>query len=61
VTKLQGGSTVTEDAPGTYLIKFFFSLLFVFVIIASVRVISDDDGKKDTLLYAKFLADVNSR
>ena len=35
--------------------------MFIFVIIASVGVISGDDGPKDTLLYAKFLADVNSR
>ena len=52
---------LNTDKPGTYLIKFFFSLMFVFMLIASVTVISDNDGKKDTLLYAKFIADVSGQ
>jgi len=46
---------------GTYLIKFFFSILFIFVIVGTVGFISQNDGKKDTLLYAKFIADVGGR
>lgn len=49
------------DEQGTYLIKFFFSLMFVFVLIASVSVIANSDNKKDTLLYAKFTTDANVR
>jgi hypothetical protein len=45
-----------------YLFKFFFSLLFIIVIIGIVSSIASNQGKKDTLLYAKFIADVsNSR
>ena len=49
------------DPTGSYLIKFFFSIAFIFMLIAAVNAILDSDSKKDTLLYAKFLADVNSR
>lgn len=50
-----------SQSNGTYLIKFFFSLLFIFVIIGCIGFITKNDGKKDTLLYAKFIADVQSR
>jgi hypothetical protein len=43
-----------------YLIKFFFSILFIIVIIGIVVSIASNEGKKDTLLYAKFIADVNN-
>ena len=49
------------DSSGAYLIKFFFSIAFIFMLLFSVLAILDSEGKKDTLLYAKFLADVNSR
>ena len=49
------------DPSGSYLIKFFFSIAFIFMLLSAVYAILDSDGKKDTLLYAKFLADVNSR
>jgi hypothetical protein len=45
---------------GTYLIKFFFSLLFVIVIVGIVGFIASNEGKKDTLLYAKFIADAGN-
>jgi hypothetical protein len=43
------------------LIKFFFSLLFILVIVGTLGFIAQNDGKKDTLLYAKFIADVGAR
>ena len=51
-------TTPSTSTPGTYLIKFFFSLLFIITIIGIVGFIANDHGKKDTLLYAKFIADV---
>jgi hypothetical protein len=57
--QLQGPSA--PGPKGTYLIKFFFSVLFILVIVACVGFISQNDGKKDTLLYAKFIADVGGR
>jgi hypothetical protein len=59
VTQLQG--PLPTNLNGTYLIKFFFSLLFILVIVACVGFIAQNDGKKDTLLYAKFIADVGAR
>jgi len=55
---------VSQQAPttdSTYLIKFFFSIIFVIVIISIIGFISDGSSKKDTLLYAKFIADVGNR
>lgn len=42
-----------------YITKFFFIILFVFMIVGSVMCIVNMDNGKDTLLYAKFIADVN--
>lgn len=42
------------------MLKFFFSLLFIIVIIGIVGFIASNDGKKDTLLYAKFIADASN-
>jgi hypothetical protein len=50
-----------SDPSGSYLIKFFFSIAFIFMLLAGTMAILNSEGKKDTLLYAKFLADVNSR
>ena len=54
-----GQAAGTTDS--TYLIKFFFSILFVIVILAIIGFIADGSSKKDTLLYAKFIADVGNR
>ena len=42
------------------MIKFFFAILMIIVVIGSAGFIIDSDSKKDTLLYAKFIADVNN-
>lgn len=44
----------------TYLFKFFFGILMIIVSIGCVGFIIDSDSKKDTLLYAKFIADVSN-
>jgi hypothetical protein len=56
--KLQSSSFTPDN---TYLIRFFFSIIFILVIVACVGFIAQNEGKKDTLLYAKFIADVGVR
>lgn len=41
--------------------KFFFALLFIIVSLGSLMAIANMENKKDTLLYAKFIADVGVR
>ena len=54
--KASESSTAEEHSP--YLIKFFFILTFIFITIGTLSFISNMNTKKDTLLYAKFIADV---
>jgi len=49
--------TVGETSV-SYILKFFFSLMFIFVSLGSLYAIANMENKKDTLLYAKFIADV---
>ena len=53
--------SVNSKDTENYVLKFFFSLMFIIVIIATVSVLAGNEGKKDTLLYAKFIADVGGR
>ena len=42
----------------SYITKFFFSLMFIIVSFTSLGYIAYMENGKDTLLYAKFIADV---
>jgi hypothetical protein len=35
--------------------------MFILIIVGTIGFIAENDGKKDTLLYAKFIADVGNR
>ena len=49
----------TNDS--SYLIKFFFSIMFLLVSFAVLYAIADMTNQRDSLLYAKFIADVGAR
>jgi hypothetical protein len=49
---------VKADKSSTYITKFFFSLMFIIVCLGTLASIAGMENKKDTLLYAKFIADV---
>jgi hypothetical protein len=56
------GSSVTQQTTSfSYITKFFFSILFIIVSLGCLAAIATMENKKDTLLYAKFIADVNNR
>lgn len=44
----------------SYLIKFVFSIVFMIVTVSVLVSIADMKNQRDTLLYAKFIADVNN-
>jgi hypothetical protein len=50
-----GQSTGSE---GAYIIKFFFIILGILVTVGVLGFVANIDNRKDTLLYAKFIADV---
>lgn len=42
----------------SYITKFFFGLVFIIVTLSILGSIANMENRKDTLLYAKFIADV---
>jgi hypothetical protein len=53
--------TQQQNPSTTYLIKFFFIIVFILVTLGTLVGIVGMENKKDTLLYAKFIADVHSK
>jgi hypothetical protein len=45
----------------SYILKFFFGFVFIIILLGSLSTITNMDNRKDTLLYAKFIADVGAR
>ena len=49
---------LAEGQSFSYITKFFFIILFILVSLGSLASIANMENRKDTLLYAKFIADV---
>lgn len=63
MTHKQKPIKVTNEANNnpTYILKFFFGFMFIIVSLGSLMAIANMENRKDTLLYAKFIADVGTR
>lgn len=49
----------TADVGSSYITKFFFIIMFIGITVGSLGLIVGMENKKDSLLYARFIADVS--
>ena len=57
-TIAEAPAKTSATKSGTYITKFFFSLMFILVSLGALAAVAYMENGKDTLLYAKFIADV---